>query len=114
MMFSTGVTIEAGVLLAEKFGAFWVLLATELLIAGTMFGSSYLLNFTGNYVIYSVFVVVYGCIFGLLVGITFLIPLIEINKYFPGRRMQVNGFILMGTGLAALIFGQFSSAYINP
>jgi hypothetical protein len=48
------------------------------------------------------------------VGTVFLIPLIEINKYFPGKRMQVNGFILIGTGLGSLIFAQFSSIFINP
>lgn len=28
--------------------------------------------------------------------------------------MEVNGFILIGTGLGSLIFAQFSSLYINP
>jgi hypothetical protein len=60
------------------------------------------------------FIVVYGILFGLLAGMTFMLPLIECNTYFPGRKMYVNGFILVGTGLGSAIFGQFSSAFINP
>ena len=51
---------------------------------------------------------------GALAGLTFLIPLIECNKYIEGKRMHVNGVILTGTGLGSLIFGQFCYNYLNP
>lgn len=87
---------------------------TEIIAAACIFASSYITVFAGTHEKYEGFVVVYAMMFGLLVGCQFLIPLIEMNKYFPGKRMHINGFILIGTGLGSVIFSQFSSLYINP
>jgi hypothetical protein len=65
-------------------------------------------------VYYSVFILMYGALFGLLAGMTFLVPVMECNKYFPGKRTYVNGVILIGTGLGPAIFGMFSYHYLNP
>lgn len=74
-----------------------------------------LLIFYGRYMDSNLaFIVVYGILFGLFAGMTFMLPLIECNKYFPGKRMFVNGFVLIGTGLGSAIFGQFTYNYINP
>ena len=62
----------------------------------------------------SAFIFVFGMGIGTLAGLTFLIPLIECNKYIVGKRMHVNGVILTGTGLGSLIFGQFCYNYLNP
>lgn len=43
-----------------------------------------------------------------------MIPVVQCNKYFPGKKMYVNGIILAGTGLGPVVFGQFSYNYINP
>lgn len=43
-----------------------------------------------------------------------MVPIVQCNKFFPGRKMYVNGFILVGTGLGSVIFGNFSYHYINP
>ena len=56
----------------------------------------------------------YGILFGLFAGLSFMIPIAQCNKYFPGRKMYVNGFILIGTGLGSAIFGNFSYNFINP
>jgi hypothetical protein len=47
-MFSTGIMIESGVLLSEKFGPIKVLFSLEVLQAATIFASSYIPNFTGK------------------------------------------------------------------
>jgi len=61
-----------------------------------------------------VFIFVFGIGIGALAGLTFLIPLIECNKYITGRRMHINGVILMGIGRGSLIFGQFVYNFLNP
>ena len=60
------------------------------------------------------FIALYGIVFGLFAGLTFMIPIRECNEYFPGKRMYINGFILIGTGLGSVIFGTFSYNFINP
>ena len=56
----------------------------------------------------------YGVIFGLVCGCQFMIPIVECNKYLPGKKMYVNGVILIGTGLGSLVFGLFSYNFLNP
>jgi hypothetical protein len=60
------------------------------------------------------FVIFYAVLFGLTVGMAYMIPLYECNLYFPGKRFFVNGFVLIGTGIGPSIFGQFSYFYLNP
>lgn len=60
------------------------------------------------------FAVFYGFLFGLLSGISYMIPLIECNKLIPGKKLAVNGAILIGTGVGSLVFGLFSYNYLNP
>lgn len=43
-----------------------------------------------------------------------MIPIVQCNKFFPEKKMYVNGVILVGTGLGSVIFGTFSYGYINP
>ena len=43
-----------------------------------------------------------------------MVPIVQCNKFFPGRKMYVNGFILVGTGLGSVIFGNFSYHFLNP
>ena len=38
---------------------------------------------------------------------------IKINPKF-GRKMYVNGFVLMGIGMGSLVFGFFSYNFLNP
>ena len=60
------------------------------------------------------FIVLYGVMFGLVCGLQFMIPIVECNKFLPGRKMYVNGVILIGTGLGSLVFGLFSYNFLNP
>ena len=41
-------------------------------------------------------------------------PIVECNKYFPGYKMYINGFILTGFGLGSLVFGLVSYNFLNP
>lgn len=60
------------------------------------------------------FILFYGIFFGLAAGFSFMIPLYECNKYLVGKKMVVNGIILMGTGIGSLVFGMVSYSYLNP
>jgi hypothetical protein len=106
-MFSIGITMKFGLTLAELTHPLIVLASTVTMQSILTFLSSYIQNMSG-------FILVYGVIFGLFSGINFMIPIVECNKYFPGRRMYVNGVVLTGAGLGSLIFGLFSYNFLNP
>jgi hypothetical protein len=89
-------------------------LMVEFVAALLVLISSFIPTFYGTYLAKTGFVAVFGIVFGLVVGMSFVLPMIECNKYFPGRRMYVNGIILVGTGLSSAVFGQFSYNFLNP
>jgi hypothetical protein len=60
------------------------------------------------------FIALYGIAFGLTAGMNLMVPIVVCNKYFPGRKMYVNGFVLMGIGMGSLVFGFFSYNFLNP
>jgi len=78
-----------------------------LISAAIIFSCSYIGNVGG-------FIVLYGVMFGLISGLNFMIPIVECNKYFPGKKMYVNGVVLIGTGMGSLVFGLFSYNFLNP
>lgn len=43
-----------------------------------------------------------------------MIPIVECNRYYPGKKMYINGIILIGTGAGSVVFGNFSYNYLNP
>ena len=60
------------------------------------------------------FILFYGVFFGLTVGMNFTNTIYECNKYLVGKKMYVNGLILVGTGSGSVIFGLFSYNFLNP
>jgi hypothetical protein len=60
------------------------------------------------------FFALFGILFGLVTGLNFMIAMVECNKYFPGKKMYINGFILIGSGCGPLVFGMFSYNFLNP
>lgn len=107
MMFCIGLTMRLGLFFAYYTHPLISLTVNVGLQALFMFCSSYVENIIA-------FVALYGVLFGLASGLNFMIPIVECNLYFPGRKMYVNGFILIGTGLGSLIFGIFSYSFLNP
>ena len=79
----------------------------EFICAAAILGCSYVDSF-------GAFIALYGIVFGLVSGLNFMIPIVECNKYFPGKKMYVNGVILIGTGLGSVVFGLFSYNFLNP
>ena len=49
-----------------------------------------------------------------MAGMTFVVPMRVCNAYFPNKQTYVNGFILIGTGVGAVVFGGFSIKFLNP
>lgn len=79
----------------------------QVLCATTIFISSYMPNIF-------LFILFYGIIFGLCAGLNFMVPIYECNKYLIGKKMYVNGLILIGTGAGPVVFGLFSYHFLNP
>lgn len=59
------------------------------------------------------FILFYGILFGIVAGNSFMVPIDECNKYMVGKKMIVNGIVLMGTGLGSVVFGLFSYNFLN-
>lgn len=113
MMICIGVTMRLGLFLSKKFGAIPVLFIINVLAAASVFISSYIPIFEGTLLFNLGFIALYGILFGLVVGCSFMIPIVQCNKFFPTKKMYVNGVILVGTGLGSVIFGTFSYNFIN-
>lgn len=107
MMFCMGLPMRFGIYLSEIFHPLIIVLTCQILLSVSIFVSSYMTDMWG-------FIFFYGILFGLLVGSAFMIPIVEINKYFPGKKNYVNGVVLIGTGSGSVVFGMFSYTYLNP
>jgi len=107
MMFCIGMTMRLGIFFADNTHPLIALVTSTIAFSASAFVSSYMTQIWG-------FFFFYGILFGLLDGLIFMIPVVECNKYFPGKKMYVNGCILAGTGLGSIVFGLFSYNYLNP
>lgn len=107
MMFCIGLTMRIGISFSDHTHPLVALITCTITFSASIFISSYMTHIWG-------FFFFYGILFGLLVGLAFMIPVVECNKYFPGKKMYVNGCILAGTGLGSIVFGLFSYNYLNP
>lgn len=107
MMLCIGLTMRLGIFIISKIHTLILLTIVVVCQSGLIFASSYLVTMTA-------FIIIYGVLFGLVSGLNFMLPIVECNKYFPGRKMYVNGVILTGTGLGSVVFGLFSYNFLNP
>ena len=107
MMLGISLTVTAGIYLSEKTHPLIVMSIVGVVQSGFIYASSYMMNIWG-------FFAFFGILFGLVAGLNFMIAVVECNKYFPGKKMYVNGFILIGSGLGPLIFGMFCYNFLNP
>lgn len=99
--------MRLGLFLSEKTHPLIVLSINAVLSAACIFGASYVDSM-------GAFVALYGIIFGLISGLNFMIPIVECNRYYPGKKMYINGIILIGTGAGSVVFGNFSYNFLNP
>ena len=60
------------------------------------------------------FLLTYGLIFGLGVGVAYVGPLSCAMRWMPRWKGVASGFVVAGFGLGALVFDQVQSYYINP
>lgn len=107
MMLCIGLTMRLGLFLAQCTHPLILMAFVVIAQALFIFVSSYATAI-------GTFIVLYGVMFGLCSGLNFMVPLVECNKYFPGRKMYVNGVVLTGTGLGSVVFGLFSYNFLNP
>lgn len=56
----------------------------------------------------------YGFLSSLGVGMAYVAPLAAGMKWFPKQKGLVNGIIVAGYGLGALVFNYVQTAYLNP
>lgn len=107
MMICIGFTMKLGLVLAKKTHPLIVMIVGQFLSALMILLSSFMPNIW-------LFILFYGVLFGLAVGMNFTNVVFECNKYLVGKRMYVNGLILVGTGSGSAIFGAFSYYFMNP
>lgn len=79
----------------------------QILLAATVFASSYMPNFW-------LFAVFYGVIFGIIAGLAYMLPVHIGFSHFPNRRGLVTGSIVAGFGCGVLISNNIVLAIINP
>lgn len=56
----------------------------------------------------------YGIIFGIGIGISYPNILVIVMKWYPNNKGIVNGIVLCGFGISALIFDKIQTILINP
>ena len=56
----------------------------------------------------------YGIIFGIGIGISYPNILVVVMKWYPNNKGLVNGLVLCGFGISALIFDKVQTILINP
>ena len=61
-----------------------------------------------------VFIVLYGVMSGIGMGISYLIPLVCCYEYFPKRKGLITGIILGSYGLGSSIFNILATIIVNP
>lgn len=96
-----------GAELARAYGQRFASILGPLTVALGVFLSSYARKL-------SVFMVLYGALFGFGVGIGYTAPMSAGWSWFPGRRGLVNGLVLLGFGSGGFLFNLVGSKLANP
>lgn len=84
------------------------------LAGGWLMSAGVLVSFFTIKVSFWLFLLSYGLVFGLGVGIAYVGPLSCAMRWMPRWKGVAGGFVVAGFGLGALIFDQVQSRYINP
>ena len=95
--------------LVNKIGPrFTTLLGSWIMSAGVA------LSFFAIKVSFWLFLVSYGILFGVGVGVAYIGPLTSAMKWMPKWKGFANGIVVAGFGLGALGFNAIQTVYINP
>ena len=84
------------------------------LIGGWIMSAGVLLSYFTIKISFWLLLLTYGVMFGVGVGIAYVVPLSCAMRWMPRWKGVVSGFIVAGFGLGALIFDQLQTQYINP
>ncbi|KAJ8309604.1 hypothetical protein KUTeg_012848 [Tegillarca granosa] len=63
---------------------------------------------------FSLTVLTYGAIFGVIQGICYGPPMGCAMKWFPDKKGIVSGLVVAGIGAGAFVFDPIQTAYLNP
>lgn len=96
-----------GLIIAEKVGFRVSMLAYSILLPVLVFISSYMPNFW-------LFALFYGVLFGIVAGLTYMLPVHIGFSHFPNKRGLVTGVIVAGFGCGVLVSNNIVLAIINP
>ncbi|XP_076323954.1 apicoplast pyruvate carrier 1-like isoform X2 [Tachypleus tridentatus] len=109
MIFGQGLMMPFGGVLEHRYGA-----RVTCFIGCLIFSSCIALS---TFAIKSGFVAtaaVYGFLSSCGLGFAYVAPLANGMKWFPHRKGLVNGIVVGGFGLGALIFNQIQTGFLNP
>ena len=84
------------------------------LAGGWLMSAGVLASFFTIKVSFWLFLLSYGLVFGLGIGIAYVGPLSCAMRWMPRYKGVAGGFVVAGFGLGALVFDQVQSLYINP
>ena len=113
-MFCVGLTMRLGSRLAKQIGTFWNLLIFVFLATICVLISSFMSNFYCNFESILVFVLFHCIAYSLCVGMLFLPPIQECQRYHPSNKIFANTFTLVGTGLGLVSIGLINTSCMNP
>ncbi|TFF94460.1 MAG: MFS transporter [Promethearchaeota archaeon] len=91
------ITMTQAGILAKKFGPQKTVLIGGVVIAVGVFASAGMTNLAG-------LMITYGLLFGLGIGIAYVVPIAVANKWFPDKKGLITGLAVTGFGAGSFIF----------
>lgn len=104
-----GGSMFLGGILVKKIGPRWTTL-----IGSWLMSFGVVMSYFAIKVSFWLLLVTYGLVFGVGVGIAYIGPLSSAMNWFPKWKGLVNGMVVAGFGIGALIFNSVQTTYINP
>ncbi|XP_023228151.1 uncharacterized protein LOC111628560 [Centruroides sculpturatus] len=108
-MFGQGSLMIVGGVLERFIGARWTCLIGSVIFSGSVALTVFSIDKSFIAVVFT-----YGLSSSFGLGIAYIAPLALGMKWFPNRKGLVNGIVVSGFGLGALIFNQVQTTYLNP
>lgn len=108
-MLGQGSLMMVGGILEQRIGARWTCLLGCSIFSGSIALTVFSIKRGFVAVVFS-----YGLVSSLGLGIAYVAPLAAGMKWFASRKGLVNGIIVGGYGLGALVFNQVQTAFLNP